>query len=124
MAELGVFGVDVDSPELPALLTAGGGELSRKLGIEITAADQARLVGTMPVAGNRQPAGLLHGGASAALAETLGSIHAALLAPAGLAPVGIELSCSHHRSALDGMVTGVSSVIQAGRTPATKRAPK
>ncbi|MEO6088147.1 MAG: hotdog fold thioesterase, partial [Umezawaea sp.] len=53
-------------------------QLATKLGIEITRWDANRLVGTMPVAGNRQPYGLLHGGATASLAETLGSVAAAM----------------------------------------------
>ncbi|MGI8592750.1 MAG: hypothetical protein ACR2M5_17555, partial [Nakamurella sp.] len=55
-------------PELVAALNAGRGELAERLGIVLTGADQDRVTGTMPVQGNRQPFGLLHGGASAALA--------------------------------------------------------
>lgn len=106
-------------PELVAALNAGRGELAERLGIVLTGADQDRVTGTMPVQGNRQPFGLLHGGASAALAETLGSIHAVLVAGPGATAVGIELSCSHHRSAKDGTVTGVSTALQVGRTLAS-----
>ncbi len=95
------------------------GELGERMGIEITEYAPDRLVGTMPVVGNRQPFGLLHGGASAVLAETLGSIHAALTAQPGRQAVGIELSCTHHRSATDGLVTGVSTPLHVGRTLAT-----
>jgi len=74
----------------------------------------------MPVEGNTQPYGLLHGGASAVLAETLGSIGSAL--HAGIESriaVGIELSCTHHRSARAGYVTGVATPLSLGRTLAT-----
>ena len=73
----------------------------------------------MPVKGNRQPFGLLHGGASAVLAETLGSIHANLVGGPDRIAVGIELNCTHHRSATSGMVTGVSTALHAGRTLVT-----
>jgi 1,4-dihydroxy-2-naphthoyl-CoA hydrolase len=92
------------------------GELASSMGVKVTEATKERVVGTMPVAGNRQPYGLLHGGANAVLAETLGSVHAALLARAGRIVVGIDLNCTHHRSATDGTVTGVCTPLQAGRT--------
>lgn len=91
------------------------GELAEKMDIVITEVSAECLVATMPVHGNRQPFGLLHGGASAVLAETVGSIHAAVLAGAGRFPVGVELSCTHHRSARDGLVTATSTPLHAGR---------
>ncbi|GAA4013884.1 hotdog fold thioesterase [Allokutzneria multivorans] len=94
-------------------------QLTDKLGIEITEWDAERLVGTMPVAGNRQPYGLLHGGASAAFAETLGSIAAVMNAGEGRIAVGLELSCTHHRAAREGVVTGVCTPLHVGRTTAT-----
>ena len=75
------------------------------MGIEFTEFTPERVAATMPVAGNRQPYGLLHGGASAALAETLGSFHGVLVG-GGKAALGIELSCTHHRSATDGVGDG------------------
>ncbi len=90
--------------------------LAERMGIEITEADPARFVATMPVSGNRQPYGLLHGGASAVLAETLGSIVAALHAGPDNIAVGIELNCTHHRSATEGRVTGVCTPLHVGRT--------
>ena len=93
--------------------------LSTKLGIEITDWTPQRMVATMPVKGNLQPYGLLHGGANAVLAETLGSIAAALNAPSGLAVLGLELSCTHHRAATTGYVTAVCTPIHAGRSTAT-----
>ena len=74
------------------------GQLADRMGLVVTKVDVDCVAGTIPVEGNRQPYGLLHGGASAVLAETLGSFHGALAAgPTGTA-VGIELNCSHHRS--------------------------
>ncbi len=101
------------------LIASGAGELADTMGIEITEATPERLVGTMPVAGNRQPYGLLHGGASVVLAETLGSIAAALHGGPEKAPVGIEVSATHHRSATSGHVTGTATAISLGRTLAT-----
>ena len=97
-------------------LNASLGELNRRMGIRLTRAGPERLAGTMPVAGNRQPAGLLHGGANAVLAETLGSMHAMVLAPPGTIPVGIEVSCSHHRSVTTGEVLGSCVPVHVGRT--------
>lgn len=95
------------------------GELADGSGVVITEVGLDRMVATMPVAGNRQPYGLLHGGASAMLAETLGSIHAFLLAGAAAVTVGVELSCTHHRAARDGIVTAVSTPLHVGRTMKT-----
>ena len=104
---------------LEHVLASGVGELAETMGIEITEATAERMVGTMPVAGNRQPYGLLHGGASVVLAETLGSIAAALHGGPEKAPVGIEVSATHHRSATSGQVTGTATAISLGRTLAT-----
>ncbi|WP_211771716.1 hotdog fold thioesterase [Kutzneria sp. CA-103260] len=92
-------------------------QLPAKMGIEVVDWNRDRLVGTMPVAGNRQPYGLLHGGASAVLAETLGSIAAAMhAADQGRIAMGVELNCTHHRGAVDGVVTGVATPLHVGRT--------
>jgi uncharacterized protein (TIGR00369 family) len=93
--------------------------LANKMGIDITEWDPRRVVATMPVAGNLQPYGLLHGGANATLAETIGSVSAALNAPDGRVAVGLELSCTHHRAARQGIVTGVSTPIHTGRSTST-----
>jgi 1,4-dihydroxy-2-naphthoyl-CoA hydrolase len=90
--------------------------LADRMGIQIIDADPAKFAATMPVSGNRQPYGLLHGGASAALAETVGSFAAALHAGPDNIAVGIELNCTHHRSATDGLVTGVCTPLHVGRT--------
>lgn len=96
------------------------GLLTERMGVEITQWDMHEMIGTMPVAGNRQPFGLLHGGANAVLAESLGSLAATLhAATIGKIAVGLELSCTHHRSVSDGLVTGVCRPISLGRTVAT-----
>jgi uncharacterized protein (TIGR00369 family) len=97
----------------------GSGELGERMGIEILEASAERMVGRMPVEGNRQPFGLLHGGANVVLAETLGSVAAALHAGPDRYPVGIEVSATHHRSATSGFVTGEARAITLGRTLAT-----
>jgi uncharacterized protein (TIGR00369 family) len=107
-----------DPAQTLAILRGMRGELAERLGIEVTEFTRERMVATMPVAGNRQPFGLLHGGASAALAETMGSFHGSLLG-GGKAPLGIELNCTHHRSATEGQVTAVSTPVHVGRTICT-----
>jgi uncharacterized protein (TIGR00369 family) len=93
--------------------------LPDRLGIELISIEQDRVVATMPVAGNKQPHGLLHGGASAVLAETLGSLAAALHSLPERIPVGLELACTHHRSVTEGVVTGVTTTLHVGRTTST-----
>ncbi len=95
------------------------GSLLERMGIEMTEVSATRAVGTMPVEGNTQPFGLLHGGASAVLAETLGSYAAKAHAGPGRAAVGIELNATHHRSARAGTVTGVATALHLGRTLAS-----
>jgi 1,4-dihydroxy-2-naphthoyl-CoA hydrolase len=94
-------------------------QLADKLGIELVSLALDEVVGRMPVAGNRQPFGLLHGGASAVLAETLGSTLSALHALPERFPVGLELACTHHRAATDGFVTGVARPLHVGRSTST-----
>jgi 1,4-dihydroxy-2-naphthoyl-CoA hydrolase len=96
-----------------------GQSLANRMGITITEASAQRVVGTMPVEGNTQPYGLLHGGASCVLAETLGSVGAALHAGPGKFTVGIEINATHHRAASAGAVTGVATQVHAGQTLAT-----
>jgi 1,4-dihydroxy-2-naphthoyl-CoA hydrolase len=95
------------------------GTLVARMGIRITEASASRVVGTMPVAGNTQPYGLLHGGASCVLAETLGSLGSALHAGPRRVTVGIEISASHHRGVTSGLVTGVATLLHGGRTMTT-----
>lgn len=107
-------GIGVD---LPALFSAG--HLGERLGVRVLEASPERVVGVLPVEGNTQPYGLLHGGASAALAETLGSIGAMLHAGPNKMAVGVDLNCTHHRAVRDGLVTGVATPAHTGRTSAT-----
>ena len=90
--------------------------LMQRMGIEMVEASPERLVATMPVEGNTQPYGLLHGGASVVLAETLGSFGAALHAGPGKAVVGLDINATHHRAARSGLVTGIATPISLGRT--------
>lgn len=103
--------------DLPALFSAG--DLGSRMGIEITEASADRVVGTMPVKGNTQPYGVLHGGASCVLAETIGSVGSALHAGPGRIAMGVEINASHHRSVSEGYVTAVATRLQAGRTLAS-----
>ena len=93
--------------------------LAGRLGIRIVEASKDRIVGTMPVEGNTQPYGILHGGASCVLAESLGSLGSALQAGPDRFTVGIEINATHHRPARTGLVTGVATLVHGGRTMAT-----
>nr|WP_229721529.1 hotdog fold thioesterase [Nocardioides daphniae] len=94
------------------------GALNEKMGIELVEVTADRIVGTMPVEGNTQPYGLLHGGASVVLAESLGSIGAAMHGYPERIPVGVDINATHHRSAASGTVTGVATAVHLGRTSA------
>ncbi|MFI6283736.1 PaaI family thioesterase [Streptomyces sp. NPDC051018] len=112
VAEYAALGVD-----LPALFSAG--HLGNRMGVRIVEAAAERVVGTMPVEGNTQPYGLLHGGASAVLAETLGSIGSMLHGGSTRMAVGVDLNCTHHRGVRSGLVTGVATPVHRGRSTAT-----
>lgn len=103
--------------DLTHLFSAG--HLGQRMGLRILHATAERVTGTLPVAGNTQPYGLLHGGASAVLAETLGSVGAMLHAGPAKVAVGVDLNCTHHRSVRTGLVTGVATPAHTGRTSAT-----
>ena len=109
----------VVSTPRPDWAPSGLSALDDKLGITITDFDPDRVVATIPVEGNQQPFGLLHGGATCALAETVGSWAAALHAGAGREVVGIELNVSYLRAATEGTVTAVCTPVRRGRTLAT-----
>ena len=102
-----------------AQMPEGMGGLNEKMGIELVEISAERVVGTMPVAGNTQPYGLLHGGASVVLAETLGSVGSALHAAPDRLSVGVDINATHHRSATSGTVTGVATAIHLGRSSAS-----
>jgi 1,4-dihydroxy-2-naphthoyl-CoA hydrolase len=101
---------------LDVIRQRGIGALDKKMGIEIIEASPSRLVGTMPVEGNTQPIGLLHGGANVVLAESLGSIGTQLHAGANRKIVGVDINATHHKSATSGIVTGVATAITLGKT--------
>ncbi|MEU1310096.1 hotdog fold thioesterase [Streptomyces cinnamoneus] len=103
--------------DLAALFSAG--HLGERMSVHVAEASPERVVGTMPVEGNTQPYGLLHGGASAVLAETLGSVGAMLHGGPGRIAVGVDLNCTHHRGVRSGLVTGVATPVHRGRTTAT-----
>jgi 1,4-dihydroxy-2-naphthoyl-CoA hydrolase len=102
-----------------AFAAAGRDTLVDRMGITLVEASAGRVVGTMPVAGNTQPAGVLHGGASCVLAETLGSLGAVLHAGPGKTTVGVDINATHHRGPVSGEVTGVATLLHGGRTVAS-----
>jgi uncharacterized protein (TIGR00369 family) len=92
------------------------GALNQKMGVKILEATAERLVATMPVEGNTQPYGLLHGGASVVLAESLGSLGSAIHAHPDRVSVGVDINATHHRAATHGLVTATATAIHLGRT--------
>ena len=94
----------------------GSGALDKKMGIEVIEASLTRLVATMPVEGNTQPMGILHGGASVVLAESLGSIGTQLHAGENRMIVGIDINATHHKASATGVVTGVATAASIGKT--------
>lgn len=105
--------------EYLASMPHGMGSLNDRMGIELVEVSAERIVATMPVDGNTQPYGLLHGGASVVLAETLGSIGSAAHAMPDKVAVGVDINATHHRSATSGIVTGVATPVHLGRTSAS-----
>jgi uncharacterized protein (TIGR00369 family) len=107
-------------PELvERLVNSGGGALARKMGFKFLELSAERSVATMPVEGNTQVIGLLHGGAHVVLGETLGSVSSAIHAGPGRVAVGIEINATHSRSVTSGIVTATCTAISLGRTLAT-----
>jgi 1,4-dihydroxy-2-naphthoyl-CoA hydrolase len=105
-------------PDLnPATMSLGA--LADRMGVRIVEAVPGRVVATMPVAGNTQPFGLMNGGASAVLAETLGSVAGSMHAGPDHYVVGLDLNCTHHRAATSGIVTAVTTPLSEGRTVAS-----
>jgi uncharacterized protein (TIGR00369 family) len=94
----------------------GMGALNQKMGVTIVEASAQRVVATMPVEGNTQPYGLLHGGASVVLAESLGSLGSAIHAHPDRISVGVDINATHHRAATRGLVTGVATPLHLGRS--------
>ncbi|MET0524773.1 MAG: hotdog fold thioesterase [Nocardioides sp.] len=105
--------------EFIAQMPYGMGALNDTMGIELKEISAERVVATMPVEGNTQPYGLLHGGASVVLAETLGSVGSGLHAHPDRFSVGVDINATHHRSATSGTLTGVATAIHLGRSSAS-----
>ena len=111
--------VSASSQALEVMKQRGLGALAEKMGIKLLELSADRAVATMPVDGNTQPIGLLHGGAYVVLAESLGSFAANVHAhPWGYA-VGIELNASHHASISEGLVTGTCTAVKLGKSLTT-----
>lgn len=94
----------------------GLGKLAEKMGIVALEFTPERAVAQMPVVGNTQPIGLLHGGAYVVLGETLGSMHANFLAQPGYVGVGVDVNATHTASPVDGTVTAVCVPVHVGRS--------
>jgi len=108
-----------NKPEVSVLNAISQETAVEHLGISFTAIGEDYLEATMPVDKRTiQPAGILHGGASALLAETLGSVASSLCIPdlGTYVPVGVELNASHVKSARSGIVTGRATPIRVGRS--------
>ncbi len=104
--------------DIGAINEFGKNTLIHHLGIEVTEVGSNFLVGTMPVdVRTKQPLGLLHGGASVALAETLGSIGAGLtLDSSKQYAVGLEINTNHVKSVRKGKVTGRATSVHLGKS--------
>ena len=108
---------DVSTTEGLDWATARGmGALAQKMGMEFTEFSIDRSVATMPVEGNTQPVGLMHGGAYVVLGESLGSMAANLHAGPGRLAVGVNINATHTRSAVSGVLTGVCTPVHLGRS--------
>jgi len=94
------------------------GQLMDRIGLEILEALPGRVVARIPVEGNLQPYGLLHGGATASLCESVGSLGAALMAGEDRFTVGIQLSVNHVRAVREGHITATGEPIHSGSTTA------
>jgi uncharacterized protein (TIGR00369 family) len=109
----------LDAELVQRLVTSRGGELAVKMGMEFLELSASHSVARMPVDGNRQVIGLLHGGAHVVLGETLGSVSSAIHAGPGRYAVGIEINATHSRSVSDGFVTATCDALVLGGTLCT-----
>lgn len=107
----------MDQEQIEALKSQGPGTLMEKMGFEWLEASSEKAVGRMPVEGNTQPYGLLHGGASACLAETLASVGAWLADPS-MITMGIEITVNHIKAATSGWITGTAVPLRQGKSVA------
>jgi len=94
------------------------GSLAPKLGLEFLEISPQRMVARIPVHGNTQPYGILHGGATAALCETVASVGTAVAVGMEKRVLGIELNVNHIRAAREGFVTATGVPLHVGRTTA------
>ena len=101
------------------LVDSMGGALTHRMGLEFVELSAEYSVARMPVEGNTQVVGILHGGAHVVLGESLGSISAAIHAGPGNYVVGIEVNATHSRSIRSGWVTGTCRSLVLGRTLCT-----
>jgi 1,4-dihydroxy-2-naphthoyl-CoA hydrolase len=113
------FPSDLDPSLVERLVASGGGELARRMGIKFLELSSEHSVATMPVDGNRQVVGLLHGGAHVVLGESLGSVSSAIHAGPERFAVGIEINATHSKSVTSGIVTATCTALVLGRTLAT-----
>lgn len=104
--------------DVPEALHGLSAPLHDRMGITVVEASPSRVVATMPVDGNTQPFGFLHGGASCVLAEGLGSIGATLHAAPDRAAFGVDINATHHRPVSEGLVRGVATAVHLGRSVA------
>lgn len=113
------FPEGMDPALIERLVATQGGELARKMGIELVTLGAELSIARMPVEGNRQVVGLLHGGAHVVLAESLGSMSSAIHAGPDKIAVGIEINATHSRSVTEGIVEATCEALVLGRTLAT-----
>jgi len=95
------------------------GALAEKMGIELLTASADEVSARMPVEGNTQPYGILHGGATVVLAETVGSFAAAIHAGSDFIAMGVEVGATHHRAVREGYVTATARPLHLGRQMAS-----
>ena len=108
-----------DRPDIPAVYSEMNSALDEKMGFELLTLTPQLVVGRMPVAGNTQPYGLWHGGASCVLAETLASLGSFIHAQPERISVGVDINATHHRSVTAGWVTGTATALHLGRSAAS-----
>ena len=113
------FPPDLDPELIARLIDTRGGQLVQRVGIEFQKLTAEESIATMPVEGNRQVIGLLHGGAHVVLGESLGSLSSVIHAGPGRIAVGIEINATHSRAVSDGIVTGTCRALVLGRTLCT-----
>jgi 1,4-dihydroxy-2-naphthoyl-CoA hydrolase len=108
-----------DRQEIPAEYAEMTSALDTKMGFEMLTLTPERVVGRMPVAGNTQPYGLWHGGASCVLAETLASWGSFMHAQPERISVGVDINATHHRPVTTGWVTGTATALRLGKSIAS-----